>query len=38
MTWLTIDQTKAISPTKINAIGEYINCKKIDIALVGINM
>ena len=27
--WLTIDQTKAMSPTKINVIGEYINCKKL---------
>ena len=24
--WLTIDQTKAMSPTKINVMGEYINC------------
>ena len=29
ITWLTIDQTKAMSPTKINVIGEYINCKKL---------
>ena len=27
--WLTIDQTKAMSSTKINVIGEYINCKKL---------
>ena len=27
--WLTIDQTKAMSPTKINVMGEYINCKKL---------
>ena len=26
---LTIDQTKAMSSTKINVIGEYINCKKL---------
>ena len=23
---MTIDQTKAMSPTKINVIGEYKNC------------
>ena len=27
--WLTIDQTKGMSSTKINVIGEYINCKKL---------
>ena len=27
--WLTIDQTIAVSPTKINVMGEYINCKKL---------
>ena len=26
---MTIDQTKAMSPTKINVIGEYKNCKNL---------
>ena len=33
MTLLTIDQAKAIIPTKIYLIGEYINCEKVNIAL-----
>ena len=27
--WLTIGSTKAMSSTKINVIGEYINCKQL---------